>query len=298
MVRQIWFGNDVHQQWIPCPRTGATKTKQHRISQLAFYNGGAWVDRSTSGATYYSFEFPVADSSEYEGIEALQRFMDGDYGDSFKRFTDPMVSDQNLFTSNWAAPGLVEQGWKEIYDGAATFSDTPSSGVTSYKYPRRSATYSVTASAGAVPSGQNSKFTILVPPTGRLYLGWIGSRTGTAVMRVECYTAAGTLGTTFDVTPTAATSSPDFFNTYVDGASYSRAVIYFTRDTSTTSTFTVAALYAQISYTGSEPVLSQHRPGKGHCGLEFTGDWVESYVMTDRHLVGGSIDLIEVESWQ
>lgn len=294
MDGKLWFGSETHAQWVPCPVTGMARTQEGFSEEIAFDNGGIWIDRSAAGRASFEMEFPVLDWSEYEGLESFARFASGEWGTGWVRFIDPMITDQNLFTPNWAAPGLAEVGWKPVYDTTPTYSAT---GANSYQKPPRKAVYNVTSAANAVPTGQNSVFTLLIPPTHTLSIGGSGAVTGTAVLRVQPVNLNGTLATPVDITLTADSAAPAFSSTF-SGATYKAVRVYVTRTTTATSTITLTSLWAQMVKTGFTPAITRHIPGKGHTGLSFRGDANPvTYVMADRHLVGASIVLVETEAW-
>lgn len=290
MASKMWFGNLQHAQWVPCPATGAQRSRTHYEERQDFMNGGVWIDRSTGGSVGYQFEFPVQDSSEYEGIEAFTRFQSGEYGEDYIRFIDPMVLDQNLFNEAWAAPGLAEVGAKPISREAVEFVDSDSGDVAN-GYPARSAKFTVTSPAltppvDTGPGSQNSTFTLLVPPGYSLVTWWAGTVTGSGALLAQTMTAGVW-------SAASAVTSGDTFTS-------ATAVRFFVgRTTSAASTITLSGLVAQLVPTGVTPTLSRFIPGKGHSGLRFTGAGrVENYVMADRHLVGASIALQEVEPWR
>lgn len=295
MGKKIWFGNVSHAQWVPAPATGMTKSVEGYSEEIDFDNGGVWVARSKAGHTVYEINLPTQDSSEYDGIEAYQRFAEGEYGSDFLRFVDPMRSDENILSPSWASPGLAAEGHKPIYDTIPTFTAT---GANSYGKPSQKAVYGVTGASNAVPAGQNSVFTLLIPPTHTLHFGASGSTTGTAVLRVQPINTNGTLASVVDITMTSDASAPAFSNTF-SGATYKAVRIYVTRTSAAASTLTATAMWARVVLTGTTPTITRHIPGKGHSGLAFRGSArVEVYTMVYGKKVGASLELIEVEPWQ
>lgn len=287
MARKIWFGNTTHAQWVPCPRAGMTRLKEGYSEEIAFENGGAWIERSKAWHNVYPMEFPVADAHEYEGIEAFNRFASGEYGDGFLYWVDPMYSNTNLFAPNWASPGLIESGWKNWGGDTPTFSDTASNG---YGYPLRTATWTLESDANVF---QGVAHTFIIPPGYTLHLGATGSVTGTAQIVAQDSSDAFTA-----ITPVAATVSPTFPVAF-SGDTYRYARVGIRRTSTASSTVSLTALRAQILPSGSTPVASRHIPGNGSMGLSFRGTALpETYEMAQRSLVGLSTELIEVEPWQ
>lgn len=287
MARKLWFGNTTHAQWVPCPRAGMTRMKSGYSEELEFENGGAWIERSKAWHNVYPMEFPVSDAHEYEGIEAFNRFASGEYGDGFLYWVDPMYSNTNLFAPNWAAPGLIEAGWKNWGGSEPVFSDTASNG---YGYPLRSVQWALESAADKF---QGVAHTFLIPPGYSLHLGATGAVTGDAEIAVQ-----DSSGSFTPIVPVSDTTAPNFSVTLA-GDTYRYARVGVRRTDDTTSSVTLTALRAQILPSGSTPSASRHVPGNGSMGLSFRGTALpETYEMAQRSLVGMSAELIEVEPWQ
>lgn len=295
MAKKVWLGNLHHAQWVPAPATGMVMRREGRSTELEFDNGGIWVDRSNAGHVVYEFDIPVSDARDYTGIEAYERFHSGEYGSGFIYLSDPMIADQNVAPPNWAAPGLAEQGWKPIYDSTPGFDDTDPN---DYGMPLRKATYALPEAVDAVPTGQNSVLTVLIPEGHTLHIGAAGDVTGDGVLRVQPIEQDGTLDTPVDVAPTDETDPPEFTESF-DSADYRAVQVYLTRSGNSESTITLAAIWIQVLPSGQTPVIDRHIPGKGHTGMKFRGNTAgETYVTATRHLIGASFQLVEVEQWQ
>lgn len=293
-MEKLWFGNTQHAQWVPAPADGQ-QVRERRVDELRFEKGGRWISRSRASSLRFLFNYPVEDASEYEGIEAFQRFAAGEYGDEFVRFTDVMKRDLNLFTEAWAAPGLAEVGHKAIYDTEPTFSSVTAN---SYMKPTRKATYQVTSSANALPTGSNSIFTLLIPEGFTVLIGATGSTTGTAVLRTRVIDDGPGNGAVEDVVLQADTDQPELS---VAWSGVNAVQVYVTRTSTASSSITLASLVAQVlpgAYAPPWPV-DRHYAGAGHTGLAFLDSAAaETYIMQDQHLVGAVIELAEVEAWQ
>jgi hypothetical protein len=299
MAGQIWFGNVNYAQWVPAPATGMERVRRGYTESIDFTNGGRWVENSYATNLEYSMDFPVQDSSNWEGIEAFQRYASGQYGTDYVRFVDPMAQNQNVFSETWSAPGMSELGAKRIYDEVPTsYVATTAANVTLYGWPPRYPQFTLTGAAGAVPTGQNSVFTLLIPTGYTLHMRATGSATGTGVVQVQPINIDRTLATPANLTMVASATAPSFPNTF-SGATYRAVRVYLTRTTAVASTISLIAMNAQIIPTGTSPASTgRFIPGKGHSGLKFIGDaYPERYVMANRDLLGASIKLAEVEPW-
>ena len=174
MASQMWFGiPGVKLQWVPCPLIDSTITRKRFVESMQFENGGGDGRRSSQYQMQYGFNFN-APAHELEGIDAFNRFAQGFYGDGLIYLAHPAAFETNLFAAAWASPGIIEQGWKNIYPGTIILANT---GVSTMLQPRRTATWNVTSDAGVAVR----KFTIVIPPTHTLYLGASGVATGTGV---------------------------------------------------------------------------------------------------------------------
>lgn len=292
----IWFGiPGQHMQWCPAPLGGATASNINFVESMAFENGGADVSRSKQYRKQYSFSFTGL-AEELDGIGVYNKFASGFYGDGLFYFADPYAFETNLFPAGWASPGLIEQGWENIYDTTPTYADVSTN---SYNQPKRKATWSVTSTAGAVPTTANGVVTIPIPPTHTLNIGASGAKTGTAVVRVVPINTDGTDATAVDLTLLTDTSSTRMNATFA-GSSYQAVKVYITRTSSTASTLTLTSLMARLVETGKSLTLTgSHMPGEGHTGLEFIDDArVETYTYMFPPRKGLSTTLLEVGAWR
>lgn len=297
MVKQIWFGiPGVKMQWCPAPKVGAQSSNNGYVQVVPFENGGADVVRSAQTRKQYTFNFN-GPTKDLDGISVYSRYATGFYGSGLIYFADPYAFETNILPAGWASPGLIEQGWKNIYDTTPTFSNTSSN---TYSQPIRSATWSVTSAVGAVPATANGVVTIPIPPTHTLNIGASGSViSGTAVVRVVPINTDGTDGTAFDLTLLDPTASTRMNKTFA-GSSYQAVKVFITRTSSAASSIKLTSLMAQLYKTGTTPTLpTNHLPGEGHTGLSFADDArVENYVYIDPPRKGMNTTLIEVGAWR
>lgn len=298
-MAQMWFGNALHQQWVPMPKTGMTRTMEGSSAELALDNGGLWIDDTSAEHAVYNMEFSVRDGG-YQGIEAFERFRAGDWGTvrrlgslGYLRFVDPMRQRDNLFAASWATPGNAElSDWKPIHDSDPSYVGYT---VGTYQYPLRAAVYTI--ASASVPTRGNSRHGFIIPPGHKLCLGATGSATGTAVIRARGYTSAGAPSTTYDIPPTGSNIAPTF-TVEITSAMHPYVEVYLTKTSAATSTVTLAALRAQIIPTSETAFADRHQPGYGHMGLKFREtSRVDTYIQASRKLVSASLVLAEVESW-
>lgn len=296
MSNQIWFGiPGVKMQWCPAPLAEPEVSNVNHVASIAFENGGADVTRSKQYRKEYSFQFSGL-SEDLDGIGVYNKYASGFYGDGLFYFSDPYAWETNLFSAGWASPGMIEQGWENIYDTTPTFANTTAN---SYNQPTRTATWSVTSAANAAPTTANGTQYVVIPPTHTLNVGVTGSATGTAVVRVVPINTDGTDGTAVDLTLIGATSSTRMNATFA-GSSYQAVKIYITRTTTDASTISLVSMMARLVETGKSLTLTgNHMPGEGHTGLEFADDArVETYTYMFPPRKAMSTTLVEVGAWR
>lgn len=291
----IWFGiPGQHMQWCPAPLAGAQASNINFVESMAFENGGADVSRSKQYRKQYNFSFTGL-TEELDGINVYNKFASGFYGDGLFYFADPYAFETNLFPAGWASPGIIEQGWENIYRTTPTFADTVSN---SYNQPRRTATWNMDGTwAEETPGVANGVAIIPIPPTHTLHIGVTGSATGTGKVRVRPINTDGTYATITDLTLISATSSTRM-NTTFDGASYQAVEVYMKGGV--LSTVTIVSAMARLVETDKSLTLTgSHAPGEGHSGLEFLDDArVETYTYMYPPRKGLSTNLLEVGAWR
>lgn len=120
--KKLWFGHaDKHMQWVPAPLAGAESQNVNHIETIEFENGGADIYRSRQYRKQYDFEFsaPVEGS---DNLGVFNKFASGYFGGGLIHFADPYIFRTNMLSGVWATPGLIERGWKNIYDTEPTIS--------------------------------------------------------------------------------------------------------------------------------------------------------------------------------
>lgn len=290
MANQMWFGTLNHLQWVPCPTIDSTVTRKRYLERNQFQNGGGNVRRSNA----YQMEYQLninGPAHEYEGVDVFNKYASGFYGDGYIYMAHPAAYETNLFAANWASPALVGEGWNDIYNGQGTVSAVTSSSLR----PTKQVTWDVTTPAD-VPV---KKFTIVIPPTHTLYLGASGSKTGSAVVRVDSLNSAGTVTNSVDLNLLNVNDSAQM-NTWFNGFSHSVVQVYITRTSAAASTISLTSLMARLYRTGTTVDLNgDHYQGEGSTGLAFADDAiVETYSYMYPPRKGISTTLVEVEAWR
>lgn len=290
MSGSMWFGNDTHQQWVPCPVQGMMKNRERYSVSMKFENGGGDVVSTSAYQTTFDLGFPSGPANEYEGIEAFARYVSGEYGTGYVRFTDPIYASGNYFSTRYAAPGLIELGWPNWGASTPSYSNTTAN---VYNYPSRKATWTLTSAANA-QSGD--AYTFLVPPTYYFHIGATGSATGTAQIVFQPVGGAVT-----SITPVGDTTMPTYTDTYAGGSTGAVVKVFMRRTSTASSTLTLTALRAAITDSSTPPAPGRHMPGEGHEGLAFAGEDpipVEYRYGPTKLVAMGGTRLEEVEPWR
>lgn len=297
MSDQMWMGIPTsHMQWVPCPSINSTITRNRFVERLQFQNGGGDVRRSPAYQMQYDFSF-TALAHEAEGIDAFNRFASGFYGDGLIYLAHPANFETNMFSAGWASPGLAEQGWPKISDNAVTFSNTDSTAVDSYAQPARTAVYNITTVANSIPT--NNRFTLVIPPTHKLYIGASFVATGDAVVQIRPVFLDGSYDSTYNLTEINPGDS-NRIATNIDGSIHRAVEVYITRTSSAASTIAITSMIARLyKSTITEPTITQHYTGEGATGLMFADSAiVETYSYMHPPRKGISTTLVEVEAWR
>lgn len=291
MSKKIWFGiPGVKMLFAPAPSLESNVGSYGYAEKINFENGGADVRRSKQTHKVYNFQVS-APFSEANGLNEYARFSSGYYGEGLVYFADPYAEGLNLFAPAWATPGLVEQSWKNISHIVPTFVDAASS---AYELPTRSAVFDVESSSTV------SKYaTIVIPPDKTLYLGATGSATGGAGVSVVPVNSDGSEASTVSLALLSEAGATRV-NTTFDGSQFQAVKVFLPTTGTASSVLTLNSMVAQLHKTNSNPVLpSDHVPGEGHTGLEFSSPVVvDSYVYIDPPRKATAFELVEVGAWR
>lgn len=285
---------------VPIPSSGMQAGSDGYSESLDFEYGGADVVSAPETHRVYEMTWGVREASGSAGLDIIARYAQKQYGRGLIYFADPYNYGTNLLDPVLASPGLIEQGWRNIFDTTPTYSAV---GANSYDQPLRKATWSVTTTANALPTDKRHVRVVPIHPDYTLHLGFSGGATGTAVLRVRPINADGSYAATTDLTLLSETASTRLNATFA-GSSYKAVEIYITRTSSATSTLTLASGMAQLWPTGMSPVLTGNWiAGQGNTGCKFgEAALPQEYIFVDNgrsyRLKGMSTTLVEVGSSQ
>jgi hypothetical protein len=278
-----------------CPSAPMDSPLSGYGESMGFENGGQAAVGSFGQARRFDFNFGALTPLE---LEPYKRLRHGSYGAGRIHFAHPQARRVNLFSPQWAEPGLLEVGdWPDIYDSAPSFSNVSAN---SYDQPLRKATFTIT-NTNVAPTSSAGKFIIPIDPDATLHLGVSGAATGTAVVRVVAHNIAAGSSAATSLTLLTDTASTRL-NASFAGSSYDYVEIYFMRTSGATSTLVVTSMLAQLWPTGDTPTLTgNHRHGEGQTGCMFAGDvWSERDLTAsdDVMLKAAGFTLLEVGAWE
>jgi hypothetical protein len=289
-MNKMWMGiPGIKTQWVPCPSVDSTISRKRYVERIQFENGGGDARRSPAYQMEYNFNVS-GPAHELEGIDAFNKFSSGFYGDGLIYVAHPTTFETNVFSAAWGSPGLVKEGWPNIYTNEPTFILTDAN---EYNYPRYSGVFNITTS----PLTSSRRFTIIIPPTHYLAFAATGSTTGAGGVAVDLRDSDGNL-IDRDFYDTLNTVDADKTYTLYD-CSYVR--VYLTRSDFVPSTVTLTSLIGKLipKNKPTDNIDQMHYMGEGSTGMMFADDAiVETYSYMYPPRKGISTTLVEVEAWR
>lgn len=281
---------------IQMPLQGMTAGSEGFSETLEFEYGGRDVISSPQSARRYEFSWTSSSVEGQKGIDQIKRLSGGEFGTGLIYFADPFNYTTNLLPPAWASPSLIRSGWRSIYDTVpSSYSTVAASNTTNQ--PQLSAVFNIGNPVNALPSDKRSICVLPIPEGHTLHLGFSGSATGTAVVRVRPINHDGSYASVTDLTLLSWSGSTRM-NTTFAGSSYKAVEIYFTRTGSAGSTLTITSGMAQLLKTGATQAVSEFTAGQGNTGCKFESPAIEEsydFVNMGRstRLKGISVTLVE-----
>lgn len=306
MLDNTWyFGTLQKMMVLRLPDTGMGRKWVGYSESLQFENGGADVYQPSAGAHLeYEIDYGLYEAKADSPLRGLDNYADyaaGLYGvPSVVYFADPMYYDINLFPPQWAAPGLMEAGWRKISATAGiTYANTL---ATPWGHPYRCAVIDTFSTSTTLLTPSNQSCVIPIPPGYTLWLGASGAATGAGVVRVENWlNGASSPASSSNLTLISANLSTRLNASVAStSANYVRVGVA-TSTVQTSGTVTLVSMMAQLWPTGVTPTLTGNfQSGQGNNGCKFNTDAVaEKYILRDNmnrnvHYKGLSFGLTEV----
>lgn len=268
-AQNVWFGTANRMSWVPAPLSGVDRSITKWRASGQFLNGGAWARSSASGSRKHVFTWPAMTGAE---VRQISTYFEGTYGRGLLYYVDPFAQGVNLFPQWLAVPSLACDDAPVLYGTAIpTEVATPAN---TYSYPTKGAQYTV-AGASAV------SYTFPVPPSMTVNVGFHGTVTGTAALKIN--------GTA--LTPLAVTTATLTNFTYTAPSTGGWATL--TMDG--TGTLTAYGLHMSI---GTAPT-GDFVKGEGFTGLRLVEDpQITGYSAggLDRQAISATLQ--EVGAWE
>ncbi len=146
--------------------------------------------------------------------------------------------------------------------------------------------------SGGVASMERPQLYIPIPPTMVGWIGFHGSTTGTASVKVTPTVGVSGLGVSVNLAPLTV-SSTTRVNTSFDGASYSGILI----ELDGVGVVTMSGLIIQILDVGETPEVGGFISGQGNSGCKFAEQPKLQNYSSAMDLVGMTAKLVEVGAW-
>lgn len=196
--RKGWYaGPRGYEEWKRTPAINQDFSPEGYSDSLAYMNGGIGVRKSPDAHKVYNLSWNLISRDDARQITDMAHGVwDGDEDVTLIYHLDPMAMDKNLFNRSWSVPSLAGRDAMPLFaDQEPTIVPTPAN---AFRYPARSARYSV--------EGTSEKFYCPLPAGYSAWLGWHGSATGLAAVRVTPYNG-DTAGTPVKLTPLSVNTS-------------------------------------------------------------------------------------------
>ena len=243
MGKQVWFGTLNKMSWVPAPIPGLDRSLTRWRVGGQFLNGGQWGRSSASGSRQHNLTWPTMTGAE---VRQLTTYFEGTYGPGPFYYSDPFAENVNVFPQWLAVPYLATDDAPPLY-GTTTPTQVTTPANT-YNYPTYGAQY-------AVSGASSVSWRFPVPPSTTAYVGFHGSVTGTAALRIN--------GTA--ITPLAVTTSTLTNFTYTAPSTGGWIVV------SVDGTGTLTAYGLHMSFGTTAPTGSFIK-GEGFTGLMLKDD--------------------------
>lgn len=292
---QVYFGNLRKAGWVKAPDVGIAAGSIGSIENIGFASGGGFVAVSPGTHRKFNFSWSVGQIDEFQ---YLWNYRNGLYGTGLLYWVDPYASYYNALPPHWAAPFLTCVGWPSLVGAQSNPSQVAATSAL-FNQPIYSAQYTISTPPNTVPDRQ---LVLLIPPTMQLNIGFSGTASGGAVVRVLPVNVDGSLAAVQDFTLLAAGSSTRT-NKVFSGATYSAVRIYITSTISGSAILKLDSGDANYSLIGAAYTGTNHNEGRGHTGMRFASEITQAYSffddtgITPRRYVSAACDFEEIGGW-
>lgn len=283
--KQMWFGNQAHMQWVPCPQAGADYSAGGSAQSMGYLNGGAFRRQTLTAAKTYQLSWNL---TSRESIRAITDYAEGVYGNGLIFWSDPFTMDQNVLTQSFATPSLGGYDGPTL-DGSDERPELVATSANTLGYPTETAIYEM------VSGEAGPRHWIPIPPKHTAWVGVHGTAgSGTAGIYITRTNGLNNTGSATLVPFTPVTSSTRV-TTAVNATSTVNGIkIYL----SGSGTCNLTAIIVQILPTGQTPKTGGFISGQGHSGCAWDGMPAKEAYSSALDLAGLSASFVETGIWQ
>lgn len=281
--RKMWFGVRGHMEWIRASAADQDFADVGWESQLQYLSGQSSVRSSVGSHKEYSLLWNTLSRDEARRItDYAAGVHDVSQSVNLIYFLDPMAMDRNVAPMIWAAPfSSLADGTTLVPGQAPVSSVTPSNTL---GYPARSVTYTA--------NRVSSSFYVPIPPGFTVWVGFHGSRTGTAGIQITPSNGftdgAPVTATVLSVSDTTRVAD-SFSSADWDGVTISLNMV----NPGSSNTCTISGLVVQVLPTGTTPEAGGYISGQGNSGCQFLGKPLVTPRSAALDQVGLSATLVE-----
>lgn len=263
--KKMWFGPRGFETWVPSPQINPDYTRVGWSSgEQQYLSGEVGLRESKNAHNAYVLSWGATNSRD--DMRLITDFADGVFdtqdGLNLIYWIDPMAREKNILTQAMATPHLATEDAPPLIT-KADGTGRPTSVLTptnAYRYPARGALYE------QLPTSRLYSQYIPIPPGRSLWLGVHADTEG--IMHVQRVRGWEEVGDPIVLDTLGLVSRQ--VNTEITSQQAGGVVLSFV-PTSTSRTFTLYGLVAQVLRTGESPVATNFISGQGHSGCQFVG---------------------------
>jgi hypothetical protein len=255
MAGKVYFGNANYQTWIKAPTSGMAAGSNGYISQQQLLSGRTSIKRSRASSRTFEPSWVGGLDQAADGLEVINDFANGFYGDGPFYWVDPFAMDRNILPPHWSAPHLTERDWPKLAnEGTFIYSTLPSPAGNNFPY--KYMTYSNT--------GTNTRvLSIIVPDGYTFHFGWHNLHATDLGVAIDIIDSTG--GYTTEMPYSMLAGSTTRTNFSVNGGTACKMVNIYLQDTCQ-----IVSMTGLILPTGASVPTGNFVTGKGTTALEFT----------------------------
>lgn len=292
MSKKIWFGTPDYMRWVPAPSVGMGATATGWSNRMDFLDGGASVRRSNTSARNFDMAWNL---QKQDDILPILDFARGVYGDKGIYWSDPFNFGRNSLPSVWATPYLSAQGGQNLAGVNAAKPSLIATSANTFGLPVRSAVYTLVAG-----TTNTAQAWVPVPPGYTAWIGWRGTKTGTASVGFGFTSQGNSRATLTAVSPTTVTAAGHGLTailTQIEGDAADPSQTGVAVGLIGVGVVQVTTITVTLIPNGQVPHFEGYVAGSGHSQLAFEAEPMLTNYNAAMDRVGVSARLVEVGQW-